>query len=255
MTWLAIARRAQAWVPARQRQPARLLYFRTRSLFYRGDAVHCPCCAGRWSRFLPAGSPPRAAACPRCNSLERQRLLYLYLQQRTSLFTQRLRVLHFAPEDCLQPVLARLPNLDYVSADVAPGSAMMTMDITRIAFSDESFDAILCSHVLEHVPDDRRAMRELRRVLRPRGWAILQVPLDPARESTFEDFSVTDPAGRERLFGQHDHVRVYGRDYPERLRAAGFTVDEVDFAAALPAGVVRRCGLDPREPIFHCRKA
>jgi SAM-dependent methyltransferase len=255
MNWLAIARRAQAWVPARQRQPARLLYFRARSLLYPGDAVHCPCCGGRFSRFLPAGAPARDAACPRCNSLERQRLLYLYLQERTPLFTQRLRVLHFAPEDCLQPALASLPNLDYVSADLAPGSASMTMDITRIAFPDASFDAVLCSHVLEHVPDDRRAMRELRRVLRPQGWAILQVPLDPARAATFEDFSVTDEAGRERLFGQRDHVRVYGRDYPERLRAAGFAVDEVDFAAALPAGTVESCGLDPRERIFHCRRA
>lgn len=254
MAWLAIARKAQSLVPARQRQPARLLYFRARSLFYRGDAVHCPCCGGHFSRFLPVGTPPRPAACPACNSLERQRLLVLYLRNRTALFSERLRLLHIAPEDCLQPLLRGQPNLQYVSADRAGGSAMLALDLVDIAFSDGAFDVILCSHVLEHVPDDRRAMRELHRVLRPGGWAILLVPEDRSRERTYEDPSLTSAAQRERHFGQWDHVRVYGRDYPERLREAGFEVDEVDYAGELPGELVRTSGLDPRERIYHCRK-
>jgi len=254
MAWLPIARRLQSLIPPRQQLPARLLFFRARSLFFRGDAVHCPCCGGSSSRFLDVGSPSRRAACPRCNSLERQRLLYLYLRERTSLFKDRLRVLHVAPEDCLQPQLARRANLDYLSADLAAGSAMAAIDITSIASHDAAFDVILCSHVLEHVIDDRRAMRELYRVLRPGGWAILQVPMDPARAATFEDSSVTGAADRERLFGQWDHVRVYGRDYPARLREAGFEVAAIPFAAELDPEQVRRCGLDPREEIFHCSK-
>jgi SAM-dependent methyltransferase len=254
MALLAIARRAQSLIPPRHRFPARQLYFRARALFFRGDAVHCPCCGGRFSSFVAVGSPPRPAACPRCNSLERQRLLYCYLRERTNLFTEQLSVLHFAPEDCLRQSLRHLANLAYLSADLAAGAAMMTMDITDIGFPDASFDVILCSHVLEHVADDRRAMRELHRVLKPGGWAILQVPLDESREMTFEDPTVTDPGERERLFGQWDHVRVYGRDYPVRLREAGFRVKTVRYASELPDDTVRACGLDRREAIFHCSK-
>jgi SAM-dependent methyltransferase len=254
MALLAIARQAQSLIPLRHRAPARQLYFRARALFFRGDAVHCPCCGGRYSGFAAAGEPPRAAACPRCNSLERQRLLYLYLRDRTNLFTARLRVLHVAPEDCLQPVLSRRANLDYLSADLAAGAAMMPVDISNIGFADASFDVILCSHVLEHVADDRRAMRELYRVLKPSGWAIMQVPMDASREATLEDATVTGARERERLFGQWDHVRVYGRDYPSRLREAGFHVSAMRYASELPADAVRACGLDEHEEIFHCSK-
>lgn len=254
MALLCVARRAQSLIPARHRLPVRLLYFRARSVLFRGDAVHCPCCGGRFSRFLDVGSPRRAAACPRCDSRERQRLLHLYLHERTRLFSDPLRVLHVAPEDCLQPILRGLKNLDYLSADLSPGAAMVTMDLMDIRFPDESFDVILCSHVLEHVPDDRRAMRELHRVLRPGGWAILQVPVDPSRATTLEDPAVTAPAERAQLFGQSDHVRVYGRDYAARLREAGFAVQVVPFAADLPPAVARASGLDEHEQIFHCGK-
>jgi SAM-dependent methyltransferase len=245
----------QSLVPVRYRFPARLAFFRLRSLLFHGDAVHCPCCGGRFSRFLHVGSPPRAAACPRCDSRERQRLLHLYLRERTNLFQDRLRVLHIAPEDCLQPILRHSRNLEYLSADVSPGSAMVSMDIMHMSFANASFDVILCSHVLEHVADDRRAMRELHRVLKPGGWAILQVPVDPARAQTFEDPSVSSPEERARLFGQSDHVRVYGRDYEMRLREAGFAVDAVRFAAELPPALVQASGLDPQETIFSCRRA
>ena len=178
----------------------------------------------------------------------------MYLRDRTSLFSDRLRVLHVAPEDCLQPSLSKLENLDYVSGDMSSKSAMVRMDITDIQFPDNSFDVILCSHVLEHVGDDGRAMRELRRILKPSGWAILQVPVDVSRERTFEDPRVTDSAERERLFGQWDHVRMYGRDYPRRLADAGFDVQAEAYVAQLGPDVVRVYGLDASENVYVCRK-
>jgi SAM-dependent methyltransferase len=223
-------------------------------MLYRGSAVHCPCCGGRYSRFLEVGLPARRAACPGCDSRERQRLLHLYLRNETNLFSDPLRVLHIAPEDCLQRPIVGLPNLDYVSADISSRAALIRMDVTDIRLPDDSFDVILCSHVLEHVGDDARAMRELRRILRPGGWAILQVPVDASRERTFEDSAVTDPAGRERLFGQWDHVRVYGRDYAQRLADAGFDVQVVPYARRLGPDAIRRCGLDAAESIHLCRK-
>ena len=254
MNWISIARRTQSLIPRGVVVPARLLLFRTRALLYRGDAVQCPCCGGRYSRFLDVGLPPRAAACPGCDSRERQRLLQLYLRNETNLFSDPLRVLHIAPEDCLQATLAGLPTVDYVSADISSSAAMMRMDVTDIRLPDDSFDVILCSHVLEHVGDDGRAMRELRRILRPGGWAILQVPIDANRERTFEDPAVTDPTERERLFGQWDHVRAYGRDYAQRLTDAAFDVEVVPYAMRLGQDAIRTCGLDAAERIHHCRK-
>jgi SAM-dependent methyltransferase len=254
MDKLSIARRVQCMLPAAFELPARLAYLRMRGWLYGGQSVHCSCCQGRFSRFLDVGSPPRPAACPGCDSRERQRLLITYLRERTDLFSKQLRVLHFAPEDCLQPLFSRMPNLDYLSADVASRTAMVRMDITRIPEPDDSFDAILCSHVLEHVTDDRAAMRELCRVLRPGGWAILQVPVDSSRQETFEDPAITDPGERTRLFGQHDHVRMYGRDYPQRLEECGFEVMIVPYPEQLGAAAVHECGLDVEERIHHCRK-
>lgn len=163
-------------------------------------------------------------------------------------------MLHVAPEYTLSNRLQALSNLNYLSIDLSSRRAMQRMDLTALALDDASFDVILCSHVLEHIPDDRRAMRELHRVLRPGGWAILQVPLDPERAMTYEDASITDPERRLEHFGQEDHVRVYGRDYPDRLREAGFTVDEDDFAAALDPDERRRMDIRATETIFRCTK-
>jgi SAM-dependent methyltransferase len=141
-----------------------------------------------------------------------------------------------------------------VSADVDSSAAMQRVDVQALPFSDGSFDAIVCNHVLEHVTDDRRALRELLRVLRPGGWAVLQVPRDLTREATFEDAAVATPRERERLFGQHDHVRVYGRDYADRVRRAGFDVDEVPYGRRFEEDEVRRFGLDPDEVVFFCTR-
>jgi len=217
-------------------------------------ARFCPCCGGRFPSFIPGGVNLRPGArCPRCHSLERHRLIWLYLSRRTELSGGNLKLLHFAPETCIGNAVRKLPGLQYVSADLCSPLAMVKMDITDIRFPEDTFDVILCNHVLEHIPDDRKAMSEMYRVLKPGGWAILQVPIDLSRERTFEDPGVTSPADRERLFGQADHVRWYGRDYPERLRRAGFDVLVDRFAAELDEEEVERYGI-VREDIHFCRK-
>ena len=216
--------------------------------------VECPCCGGRFPTFIPGGVRLRPKAqCPRCGSLERHRLLWLYLEEKTNLFSARPKILHFAPEPFFQDALRALPGIEYTSADLCSPLAMVKMDITDIRYGDDSFDVILCNHVLEHITDDRKAMSELHRVLRPGGWAVLQVPVDPARETTFEDPEVTSPDERARKFGQADHVRWYGRDYADRLRGAGFDVRIDDFAWSLGEDRVNRCGLI-REDIYSCSK-
>jgi SAM-dependent methyltransferase len=216
---------------------------------------HCPCCGSTSAQFLPFGVIPRPnAMCPTCGSLERHRALWLYLSARTNLFSEALSVLHFAPEEVLAKKLSSLRNLEYLTADLDPTKAMMEVDITNIPFGPRRFDVILCVHVLEHIPDDRKAMAELFRVLKPGGWAILQSPLDSSRETTFEDPTVTSSEDRERLFGQRDHVRVYGRDYKTRLEGAGFKVDVDDYVARLGPAAVSRNAIGGDLEVYVCTK-
>lgn len=219
---------------------------------YAGDARYCPVCEHHVSTFLPAGIVPREnARCPICGALERHRLLWLYLTERTDLLAgARKRVLHVAPEQLIERRLRALPQLSYLSADLLSRRVMVRMDITDIQFPAKSFDVILCNHVLEHVPDDARALAELYRVLAPGGWAILQVPI--GGDVTDEDPSVSDPAERLRRFGQRDHVRIYGRDYRARLERAGFRVTVDDFASRLDAESATRMGIVRDELVYRC---
>jgi SAM-dependent methyltransferase len=193
--------------------------------------------------------------CPHCKSLERHRLLWLYIRQHPHLFAGSPKVLHIAPEKIFTDLIRSFPGVDYLSADLNSPLAMVSMDITDIHYPENTFDAILCCHVLEHIPDDGRAMRELHRVLKPGGWAILQVPLELDRPHTYEDPMITDPAEREKHFNQRDHVRIYGRDYVHRLEASGFHVRQDDFGKAMPPALADRYRIDPNEPIFFCTKA
>jgi predicted SAM-dependent methyltransferase len=223
-------------------------------LRFAGNRFRCPCCNGHFRRLLPYGTNLRPnAKCPRCGSLERHRLLWLYLKNRTNLFSDRLRVLHFAPEPVFQNILRSTPNLDYLSADLDPSKAMVKMDITNILFKDDSFDVLICNHVLEHIVNDRKGMRELFRVLKPGGWAILQSPMDITLEETFEDPAITSTEDRERFFGQGDHVRIYGRDYGDRLKQVGFTVKVDDYVKGLGSDRVKKHRL-PVQDIYFCTK-
>jgi ubiquinone/menaquinone biosynthesis C-methylase UbiE len=162
-------------------------------------------------------------------------------------------MLHFAPEYFFQKYFRKFKNIEYYDADLSASTANYKVDITNIPFKPEYFDCILCVHVLEHIPDDRLAMRELYRVLKPGGWAILQSPLDTNRQTTFEDPSVTTPEERLKVFGDFDHKRIYGLDYKDRLQEAGFEVTVDPYVSDLPDELITKYGLR-RENIYFCRK-
>ena len=220
------------------------------------STVQCPICDGRFPQFLQSRRHQHSnSTCPGCGSKKRHRLQWLFLQNQTDFTRDHLRFLHFAPEACLLTRFSALPNLEYLTADIEPGRAMLEVDITAIAPSVGTFDAIVCSHVLEHIPDDRLAMREMYRVLNPGGWALVMVPIDADRASTFEDPTVVTPEARERIFQQHDHVRLYGLDVRERLEEAGFSVGVHRYAKELGSDAVRRYGLKRSDHIFFCLKS
>jgi SAM-dependent methyltransferase len=225
------------------------------SIWYVGEEFTCPCCNGKFRQFITAGVNNRLnARCPKCNSFERHRLLWLYLKRKTNLFTDKLRVLHICPEYFFQKNLKSMPNIEYIGAGLAAPFATVEMDITDIDEPDNSYDVILCNHVLEHVQKDYKALKELFRVLKSDGWAILQVPVDFNREETFEDPSITSPKDREIYFGKDDHVRVYGLDYKNRLEKAGFRVKVEDYAQELGTEMIKQHCLQKKDDIYFCTK-
>ena len=226
----------------------------------KGNNVHCPCCESSFVTFLPAGLQKRSnAKCTQCSSLERHRIIWMYLKNKTNFFKQDIKVLHVAPEHFFYEKFSELTNLNYTAIDKYPeqygyGRNTIQMDITDLQFADNTFDVIMCNHVLEHVEDDKKGMSEFFRVLKPGGWAILNSPVDQFRAVTFEDASVTKPSERLRLFGQQDHVRVYGTDYTNRLSDAGFKVEVIDFAATFSHNDRFKYGMKDGEEIYRCSK-
>lgn len=233
----------------------RRLWRRLRPLFYLGTSKWCPVCERGSRKFVSFGTTRREnAQCVHCNARERHRFVWVFFARRTDLFDgASKKVLHVAPEHCFERRLKDRLGPGYLTADLLV-PAMVRMDITEIQYPPDHFDVIYCSHVLEHVVDDRKAMREFHRVLKPKGWAVLLVPI--TAKKTFEDPTVVDPAERLRLYGQANHVRRYGPDYVDRLRESGFNVeisrvsdlcDEVEAARmGLPSG---------RGAIYYCTKA
>jgi len=230
-----------------------------RTARHRGDAVECPCCESSFSRFISHRGRAEAK-CPRCGALERHRVLWLFLERETDLLRRPGRMLHIAPEYALQRRLSRTPGLDYLSGDLDSPLADCELDAMELPFEDASFDFLVCNHVLEHVGDDRRALREFHRVLAPGGWAILMCPVDNRRATTLEDPTATTPSRRHELFGQADHVRLYGRDYAGRLAEPGFEVRAERYVEACGSSSVARFGLRREddafggEDVFFCVK-
>ncbi|HUH47296.1 MAG TPA: class I SAM-dependent methyltransferase [Arenibacter sp.] len=204
------------------------------ALYMRGDRYTDPIDGQRFRQFLPYGyeNPRDNVLSPSTLSLERHRLLWLYLKNEIDFFTKKLKVLHFAPEQAFYKRFRELTNLDYTTTDLNSPLADIKADICNLPFTDNLFDVILCNHVLEHIPNDTKAMEELYRILKPGGWGVFQIPQDLGREATFEDNSITDKKERAKIFGQYDHVRIYGRDYFNKLRKIGFHVMELDYARA-----------------------
>lgn len=221
------------------------------ALWYRGTQFEDPIDGKTYRSFLPYGyeNQRENVLAPGTLSLERHRLLWLYLKNETSFFTENLKVLHFAPEQAFYKRFRNLKNLDYTTTDLNSPLADVKADICNLPFDDNSFDFILCNHVLEHIPDDSKAMQELYRILKPGGTGIFQIPQDLSRATTFEDNSITDPKERAKIFGQYDHVRVYGNDYFDKLRNVGFIVDEVDYTSKLTDAEIKRYRLSKGEII------
>ncbi len=223
-------------------------------LVFFGNKVECTVCSHSFRKFLTYGATNRPnVLCPRCRSIERHRLTNLYLREKTPFYSAPLRVLHIAPEHCFFRRFRKIRNLDYVTADLASPLADVKMDLHHAPLSDNEFDVILCNHVLEHVEDDAQCMRELYRILKPGGFAILQVPIDETRRTTYEDPSITSPEERAIHFRQRDHVRLYGMDYPDRLAKAGFRVECNDLATQL-GEKAQRYRVIPDEILYIGRK-
>ena len=222
-----------------------------------GRERYCPLCQSQVRLFLPHGNTRKRpnAWCPGCGSLERHRLAWIALEQKTNLYAPfEKSLLHIAPEPGLRDKLRNLSHLDYLSADLSYLGAMVKMDITDIQYPHNTFDIIYCNNVLEHIPNDRQAMREFYRVLKSNGFALLMVPV--TREKTFEDPSVTDPAERVRLFGQADHVRHYGPDFKDRLEDSGFSTRTFTAGDIVGENDTFRFGMqNPYDIVFLCSKS
>ncbi len=236
---------------------------------HSGDRFTCPLCGYKCKDFAPfglefpvieerqiVGAGLRDALCYSCGSTDRERLVFLYLKNKTNLFEEpeKKRILHMAPEKNLTSIMLKSGFERYVCGDLfmegySYPDHVQNMNVLNIPYEDDFFDLVICNHLLEHVPDDRAAMKELHRVLKSNGMGILQVPISLNSPQTFEDFSVTDPQQREIVFGQFDHLRIYGQDYPDRLSEAGFVVERSNYASEYS-----RYGVNDDEDIFVVRK-
>lgn len=235
-----------------------LVFQKISPLLYAGNRYEDPINGKTYRKFLPYGYSGIAkrsnVLSPGTMSLERHRLLWLYLKNKTDFFTRPSKMLHIAPEQCFYKLFRNMKHLDYTTGDYNSPIADIRFDLHEAPFPDNTFDVIFCNHVLEHVDDAAQCMRELYRIMKPGGWGIFQVPLDTNRQETYEDKSITSPEEREKHFWQKDHVRLFGLDYGRKLEAAGFTVTEEDYTRELTPELVDRYRLPAGEILYVCRK-
>ena len=226
------------------------------SFYLKGDNFTDPIDGKNYRKFLPYGygTQRENALAPGTLSLERHRLLWLYLKNKTDFFIAPKKVLHIAPEQCFLKLFKKQNNLEYITADLYSPIADVKADICNLPFEDNSFNVVFCNHVLEHIEDDKKAMSELYRVLKPGGLGIFQIPQDLTLDATYEDFSITSKEERKKHFGQYDHVRIYGKDYFDKLRTIGFNVQEVDYSKTLNSELVTKYCLTKGEILPVCTK-
>jgi SAM-dependent methyltransferase len=251
--------------------PTRFLsYFKKKYSNYlraslKGTGVFCNICKSSYAKFAYYGNPKREnARCPTCDSLERHRLIFSFLEHKTSLFKEtknKLKLLHFAPEGFFYEAFNSSDSIEYVPCDLYPDifdfdkkGIINKVDITQVPYEDNSFDYILCNHVLEHIPDDNKAISELYRVMKKDGLGIFQVPIDYNLDTTYEDFSITSKKGRTKAFGQKDHVRWYGKDYKSKLEKIGFRVIEDDYVNNFTLEEIYKLGFSSGELLYCCTK-
>jgi SAM-dependent methyltransferase len=247
---------ALRFIPRKYLQLVSHFAMKIMAVFYKGNNVECPVCSATFSKFLPYGrlTARENALCPNCLALERHRLMYLYLKEKTNFFTDNLKLLHVAPEYCFIDRFEKMPNIESITADIESPLAKIKMDLHHIPFAENTFDVVFCNHVMEHVADYMQCMKEIHRVLKPNGWAIIQSPQDWTKATTFEDPTITDPKEREKVFWQNDHLRLFGRDYNKVLEKAGFRVKEDRFVQEMPKSKSERYALPLEEIIYYCEK-
>ena len=233
------------------------IFRRISQLLNKGNNVECPVCGSRYRKFISYGyhTVRKNVLCPKCLSLERHRLVWLFLKEKTHFFEKPMRILHVAPEQCFEERFKKLTNIDYITADLESPLADYKCDVQNLPFKDNEFDAVICNHVLEHVDDDARAMSEILRVMKPGAFAILLVPLDFTRKETYEDASITSASGSAKHFLQYDHKRLYGLDYPARLKKIGFIVPESNFIDEIDEASRKRYALPKYEFMYGYLKA
>lgn len=222
-----------------------------------GGGMECPVCGAKFPVYMSFGVNPRKnALCPNCGALERHRALYLLIKQ-LDYYKPNMRILHFAPEKIFYDIFSSLENVEYWPVDLNPEQpfSKKVVDITDIPFEDNYFDLIMCNHVLEHIPDDKKAMSELYRVLKSEsGMALLNVPIYSQLAKTFENPEYNTPELRLKYFGQEDHVRKYGPDYIDRLRAVGFFVEEITGNRLCDQNDFKKYGLPVNIKLYLCKK-
>lgn len=226
------------------------------SFLLRGKSYTDPIDGKKFRKFLPYGyeSQRENVLAPSTLSLERHRFLWLYLKRKSSFFSNTQKVLHIAPEQCFFKRFKKQENLSYLTCDLHSPLADIKADICNLPLESNAFDVVFCNHVLEHVNDDKKAMQELFRVLKPGGFGIFQVPQDLNRHKTYEDFKITSPQERKKHFGQYDHVRIYGEDYFEKLRDIGFEVSEIKCTDIATEDEINNYRLTKNEILPVCKK-
>lgn len=234
------------------------LFKKIAPIVYKGNNVECPVCNRSYSKFLSYGSSiahRENVLCPGDLTLERHRLMWLYLKDHSDFFTSnKLNVLHIAPEQCFHQCFKQQENLNYLTGDLVSPIADLHFDLHQIPLEENRFDVVFCNHVLEHVNDANQCMRELYRVMKPGGWGIMQVPQDFDREITFEDSSITSEEDRERYYWQKDHVRLFGKDYPNWLENAGFNVEVFEKEKFYSSSQINRFRLQEKEILYIVHK-
>ena len=246
-------------VPEKKRIHIHLFINKMTSFFYLGNTYYCNCCNWSFRKFKPKGNTliqRENAECPYCGSLERVRNLLFYIENETDLLTGKYRILHFAPEWPLLPFFKKNKNLDYITADINPNVADYQVDIMNIPFPGNSFDYIICSHVLGHVPDEKKAIEELFRVLKTGGTALVATLIDLENPHTFETDEADTPQMRLYLYSEPDLLRLHGTDFGERLAQGGFIVETINYPLVLGKEMQEKYALGDgrRELIFKCTK-